>query len=202
MLPCWASPPLLLLWCHCCLPPGCSLHPMSFQRPCSWQPVEPCPPPRQGSAACRALPGLIERQRPTCPWPSQGCAAGVMVTASHNPKHDNGYKVYWGNGCQIIPPHDSGIAAAIDANLDLWELPPTALQVRLQACPWGHSTGRYIPFAAWVAGPGHCPFRGRSRLQPKWGTVTLPCSCFACQAGMYVDLSECMDWRGGEGRVL
>jgi phosphoglucomutase len=41
-------------------------------------------------------------------------AAGVMVTASHNPKNDNGYKVYWGNGSQIIPPHDAGIAAAID----------------------------------------------------------------------------------------
>lgn len=51
------------------------------------------------------------------------CAAGIMVTASHNTKEYNGYKVYWGNGCQIIPPHDAGIAAAIDANLDLWQLP-------------------------------------------------------------------------------
>ena len=38
-----------------------------------------------------------------------------MVTASHNPPEYNGYKVYWENGAQIIPPHDRGIAEAIDA---------------------------------------------------------------------------------------
>ncbi len=44
-----------------------------------------------------------------------GAAGAVMITASHNPPEYNGYKVYWGNAAQIIPPHDEGIARAIDA---------------------------------------------------------------------------------------
>ena len=48
-------------------------------------------------------------------------AAGIVVTASHNPPDYNGYKVYWENGAQIVPPHDTGIASAIASN------PPYAL---------------------------------------------------------------------------
>ncbi|CAG9798721.1 unnamed protein product [Chironomus riparius] len=42
---------------------------------------------------------------------------GIMVTASHNPKEDNGYKVYWENSAQIIPPHDKNIQNSILDNL-------------------------------------------------------------------------------------
>ena len=43
----------------------------------------------------------------------QAAVAGIMVTASHNPPQDNGFKVYWGNGAQIIPPHDRLISEQI-----------------------------------------------------------------------------------------
>jgi phosphomannomutase len=51
------------------------------------------------------------------------CAAGVMVTASHNPPQDNGYKVYLGDGSQIVSPVDSDIATAIDAVGPVADLP-------------------------------------------------------------------------------
>ncbi|ANB14795.1 phosphoribomutase PRM15 [Sugiyamaella lignohabitans] len=57
------------------------------------------------------VPFAIDEFRASC---------GVMVTASHNPAQDNGYKVYWQNGCQIIPPHDVGIAQSIEENAEPW----------------------------------------------------------------------------------
>jgi phosphomannomutase len=52
-----------------------------------------------------------------------GCAAGVMVTASHNPPQDNGYKVYLGDGSQIVPPADEEIAGRIAAVGHLGDVP-------------------------------------------------------------------------------
>lgn len=61
-----------------------------------------------------------------------GCDAGIVLTASHNPPEYNGYKVYWNDGAQIVPPHDTGIITEVqnvkveeikfDGNSDLVEI--------------------------------------------------------------------------------
>lgn len=43
-----------------------------------------------------------------------GCTSGVMITASHNPSKYNGYKVYWDDGAQVVPPHDKGIIEEVN----------------------------------------------------------------------------------------
>ena len=43
-----------------------------------------------------------------------GCDTGVVVTASHNPPQYNGYKAYWNDGAQVIPPHDNGIIEKVN----------------------------------------------------------------------------------------
>jgi phosphoglucomutase len=43
-----------------------------------------------------------------------GCKGGVVCTASHNPKEYNGYKAYWEDGAQLVPPHDSNVITEVD----------------------------------------------------------------------------------------
>jgi phosphoglucomutase len=50
------------------------------------------------------------------------CQAGVMLTASHNPKEYNGYKAYWSDGAQVVPPHDNGIIEAVNAVTDVSQI--------------------------------------------------------------------------------
>lgn len=56
-----------------------------------------------------------------------GCVAGINITASHNPPEYNGYKVYWEDGAQITPPHDTGIMGEVKAISD-WETVKTTTQ--------------------------------------------------------------------------
>lgn len=71
---------------------------------------------------CTLLDGFVATPILAYAVKSIGAAVGIMVTASHNPKQDNGYKVYWNDGCQIRPPIDVGIANEIvkEENLVPW----------------------------------------------------------------------------------
>ena len=50
------------------------------------------------------------------------CQCGIVITASHNPKEYNGYKVYWDDGGQIVPPHDKSIIAEVQSIKDITEV--------------------------------------------------------------------------------
>lgn len=78
------------------------------------------------AALCLAANGIkayvFESLRPTPELSyavrTLGCIAGINITASHNPPEYNGYKVYWEDGAQITPPHDTGIMAEVKAVTD------------------------------------------------------------------------------------
>ena len=61
------------------------------------------------------------------------CQSGVMVTASHNPKEYNGYKVYWNDGGQLVPPHDKNVIAEVNKIKSLhdtkWERNPDKVHI-------------------------------------------------------------------------
>ena len=58
-----------------------------------------------------------------------GCIAGIVITASHNPREYNGYKVYWEDGAQITPPHDKNILAEV-AKVTSFDLVKTMDEVK------------------------------------------------------------------------
>lgn len=97
------------------------------------------------------------------------CDAGVMVTASHNPPQDNGYKVYLGGrvvpgegrGAQIVPPYDAAIAARIDyaPALETIPLAPSGWEVLPAAGDAGSIEDAYVQAVAGVARPDLFPHR-------------------------------------------
>ncbi len=61
------------------------------------------------------------------------CIAGINITASHNPPEYNGYKVYWEDGAQITPPHDSGIMGEVQAVTDFASVKTMDKQAAVEA---------------------------------------------------------------------
>ncbi len=86
-----------------------------------------------------------------------GTAAGIMVTASHNPRTDNGYKLYLGDGAQVIPPLDGEIEGRIAALGPLGEIPTARLDSPLITRHDDEVAAAYLTAitAAEVAGSGN-----------------------------------------------
>ncbi len=61
-----------------------------------------------------------------------GCQSGVVLTASHNPKEYNGYKAYWTDGAQLVPPHDKNVISEVNAITSFdqvkWQGKPSLIQ--------------------------------------------------------------------------
>ena len=93
------------------------------------------------SALCLAANGIkayvFESLRPTPELSfavrKLNCIVGINITASHNPPEYNGYKVYWEDGAQITPPHDTGIMAEVEAVTDYATVKTMSLEAAKEA---------------------------------------------------------------------
>ena len=89
-----------------------------------------------------------------------GCVAGVMVTASHNPPDDNGYKVYLGDGAQLVPPADRLIESAIAA-----VGPAREVQLSDEWLTLGHDVeADYVAAVVQAVDPSRVPAEARAAL--------------------------------------
>ena len=70
-----------------------------------------------------------------------GCIAGIVITASHNPREYNGYKVYWEDGAQITPPHDKNILAEVAKVTDFSQV-KTMMKSEAEVAGLYHTIGK------------------------------------------------------------
>ena len=114
-----------------------------------------------------------------------GCDVGVMITASHNPPADNGFKAYWSTGGQVLAPHDKGI---IEAVLAVEEVHQTDLDD-----PKIHAAGSEVDEAFWkaVTDLSLCDHRDIPALfSPLHGVGETVCHEVVKRAGFDVEVFE------------
>jgi phosphomannomutase len=102
-----------------------------------------------------------------------GAVAGIMITASHNPPADNGYKLYLADGAQIVPPADAEISAHIDGAVALAEAGPRALTTVYTAM---HGVGAETIRAAFARAGFEAPHEVAEQVEPDpdFPTVAFP----------------------------
>ena len=100
-----------------------------------------------------ALPGRMPTPFLAFAVPKLAAAAGVMITASHNPRADNGYKLYLSDGAQVVPPADTEIEALIDEVGPVAAVPLAADDSPLISRPGGELEQAYLDAICAVTPP-------------------------------------------------
>ena len=87
------------------------------------------------------------------------CACGIMITASHNPPSDNGFKAYWENGGQLVPPHDAGVIECVMdvGNIAQEDFESGVTDGRIRSLPRRNRSGVYrCRYQSGVSGTAEC----------------------------------------------